>query len=158
MSLAADTRQAVRDHPFVFEGLRAGIVNYSAAARFLDVGETEAVAAALRRYEAQLPELDGSDRDIRVTMRSGVGPASDRDEEPLLVVGETELAADGGDATAVIATGEVNPELLRTALGRCAAEEIPVEAAAVGGDALVLVVGRRDAPDVLRLLEGDDAT
>lgn len=156
MSLASDTRQAVRDHPFIYEGLRAGIVNYSAAARFLDVGETAAVAAALQRYEDRLPERDGSDRDVRVTIQSGVGPASDGDEEPLLVVGETGLVAGGGDATAVVATGEVDAALLRTALGRCAAEEIQLEAAAVGANALVLVVGRRDGPDVLRLLERDD--
>ncbi|MCU4717623.1 DUF7523 family protein [Halapricum hydrolyticum] len=152
MSLAADTRQAVRDHPFVYEGLRAGIVNYSAAARFLDVGETEAVAAALRRYAEELPEREDAACELRVTMYSGVGPVEDG-EDPLLVVGETALAADGGDATAVVATGDAGPDLLRTVLGQCAASEIPVEAAAVSADALVLVVGRRDGPDVVRLLE-----
>lgn len=157
MSLAADTRQAVRDHPFVYEGLRAGVVNYSAAARFLDVGETEAVAAALRRYAEQLPEREssereGSARELCVAMHSGVGPVADG-EDPLLVVGETAFAADGGDATAVVATGDVGPDLLRAVLGQCAASEIPVEAAAISADALVVVVGRRDGPDVVRLLE-----
>jgi len=151
MSLAADTRDAVRAHPFVYEGLRAGILNYSAAARFLDVGETEAVAAALRRYAEELPEYGTDERELRVTMHSGVGPAED--DEPLLEVGETALAADGGDATAVVATGDVSPDLLGTVLGRCVAAEISVEAAAVGSETLVVVVGRRDGPDAVRLIE-----
>ena len=49
MTVAAETREAVRDHPFLETALRAGVVNYTAAARFLDVGEEEAVAAALRQ-------------------------------------------------------------------------------------------------------------
>ncbi|QSG15757.1 DUF7523 family protein [Halapricum desulfuricans] len=156
MSLAADTREAVRAHPFVYEGLRAGVLNYSAAARFLDVGETDAVAAALRRYAEELPERDAAERELRVTMHSGVGPAEDSDE-PLLEVGETALAADGGDATAVVATGDVSPDLLGTVLGRFAAAEIAVEAAAVGSDTLVVVVGRRDGPDAVRLIEQSEA-
>ena len=56
MTVAAETRKAVREHPFVYDGLRAGIVNYTAAARFLDVGDTEAVGAALRRYAEDLSE------------------------------------------------------------------------------------------------------
>jgi len=152
MSLAADTREAVRAHPFVYEGLRAGVLNYSAAARFLDVGETEAVAAALRRYAEELPERDSDERELRVTMHSGVGPVADG-QDPLLEVGETSLAADGGDATAVVATGDVSPDLLGTVLGRFAAAEIAVEAAAVGSDTLVVVVGRRDGPDAVRLIE-----
>lgn len=154
MSLAADTRKAVRAHPFIYEGLRAGVVNYSAAARFLDVGETDAVVAALRRYAEELPDLDERERDLRVTMHSGVGPS---DEDPLLVVGDTALAADGGDWTAVVATGDVDPDLLWTALGRCSAADVSVEAAAVGAEALVVVVGRRDGPDVVRLIERSTA-
>lgn len=156
MSLAADTREAVRAHPFVYEGLRAGILNHSAAARFLDVGETEAVAAALRRYAEELPEYGTDERELRVTMHSGVGPVADG-EDPLLVVGETALAVDGGDATAVVATGDVSPDLLGTVLGRCAAAEISVEAAAVGSETLVVVVGRRDGPDAVRLIEQSGA-
>ncbi|MFT4958602.1 MAG: hypothetical protein ACI9EZ_001934, partial [Halobacteriales archaeon] len=51
MSLAERTREAARARPFLVEGLRAKVVNYTAAARFLDVdGEVDAVATALRRY------------------------------------------------------------------------------------------------------------
>jgi len=152
MSLAADTREAVRAHPFVYEGLRAGILNYTAVARFLDVGETDAVTAALRRYAEELSDYERPDRELRVTMHSGVGPADDG-EDPLLVVGETALAADGGDATAIVATGDVDPDLLATVLGRCRTTDVAVEAAAVGSSALAVVVGRRDGPDVVRLLE-----
>ncbi|MUV89483.1 hypothetical protein GJ629_05895 [Halapricum sp. CBA1109] len=151
MSLAAETRRAVRNDPFLYEGLRAGVLNYSAAARYLDVGDTEAVVAALRRYAEELPDHEATDADVRVTMESGVGPA---DGDPLLVVGDTELASGGGDWTAVVATGEVSPRLLRDALGRLDAEDIAVEAAAVAAASLVVVVGRRDGADAVRAVEG----
>jgi len=154
MSLAADTREAVRAHPFVYEGLRAGILNYSAAARFLDVGDTDTVVAALRRYAEELPDPEDIDRDLRVTMHSGVGRTDDH-SEALLVVGDTPLAADGGDATAVVAAGDVDPDLLGTVLGQCSAGDVTVEAAGVGSDTLVLIVGRRDGPDAVRLLESN---
>jgi len=154
MSLAAETREAVRSHPFVYEGLRAGIVNYSAAARYLDVGDTDTVVAALRRYADELPEPTDIDRDLRVTMHSGVGPAETTDEA-LLVVGDTALAAESGDSTAVVATGDVDPDLLGTVLGQCSAGDVAVEAAAVGEDTIVLVVGRRDGPNAVRLIESN---
>lgn len=153
MSLASETRRAVRDHPFLYEALRAGVVNYSAAARYLDVGDEDPVVAALRRYAEELPGLEDDTRDVRVTMHSGVGPAED-DAEPLFLVGDTALAADGGDATAVMATGEVDTTFLRRVLGRLSADGIDVEAAGVGGESLLVVVGRRDGPDAVRALEG----
>lgn len=74
MSLAAETRQRIREHPFLRVALRAGVVNYSAAADFLDVdGEREAVATALRRYAGELPPFETEARDVRVRMRSEVG-------------------------------------------------------------------------------------
>lgn len=152
MTLAAETRRAVREHPFLYEGLRAGVVNYSAAARFLDVGETDAVVAALRRYAEELPDRESHSGDVRVTMQSGVGPTEDP-SEALLVVGDTALAASSGDLTAAVATGDADVSLLRRALGRFAAEDIAVEAAGVGEKSLVVVVGRRDGPDAIRTLE-----
>lgn len=154
MSLAAETREAVRAHPFVYEGLRAGVLNYSAAARYLDVGDTDTVVAALRRYAEELPEPEDLDRDLRVTMHSGVGPVEDG-SAALLAVGDTRLAADGGDATAVVAAGDVDSDLLGAVLGQCSAADIDIEAAGVGADALVLVVGRRDGPDAVRLIESN---
>ena len=49
MTVAERTRAAVRAEPFVYEALRAGVLNYTAAARYLDVGDESAVSAALRR-------------------------------------------------------------------------------------------------------------
>ena len=59
MSLASETRDAVRARPFLYDALRAGVVNYTAAARELDVdGEVDAVATALRRFAEELAEYD----------------------------------------------------------------------------------------------------
>jgi len=45
MSVAERTRAAVREEPFLHDALRAGVVNYRAAARYLDVGDEDAVRA-----------------------------------------------------------------------------------------------------------------
>ena len=150
MSLAAETRRAVRERPFLYDALRAGVVNYSAAARYLGLGEEDAAVAALRRYAEELPDVAADAYDVRVTMHSGVGPTADGD--PLLTVGETGFA-DGGDSTAVLATGAVDAELLRRVLGRFAAEEVAVEAAGVAGESLLVVVDRRDGADAVRIVE-----
>ncbi|OYR76268.1 hypothetical protein DJ71_18170, partial [Halorubrum sp. E3] len=78
MSLAAETREAVRAHPFVRDALRAGLVNHSAAATWLaeraDLdGDPDAIAAALRRFREDLPAYETESRTASVTMRSGVG-------------------------------------------------------------------------------------
>ncbi|EMA45807.1 DUF7523 family protein [Halococcus saccharolyticus] len=160
MSLAADTRTAVRQVPFVHHALRAGIVNYTAAARFLDVGETDAVTAALRRYAEDLPEYETAPREARVTMRSGLGVESEDEarsgaadeQDVLLAVGGAELV-DGGSLTGVLATGAVDARALATVLDRLAVEEIGVAAAGVAGDTLLVTVERRDGPDAVRLVE-----
>lgn len=151
MSIAKRTRSAVRDHPFLFEALRADVVNFTAVARFLEVGETEAVAAALRRFSEQLDDYDPPSGDARVTMESGLGDADPSDA--LLVVGDTALAPGTGSFTGVLATGNVSPEGLGHVLGRCETANIHVEAAGVAGNSLLVVVERRGGPDVVRLLE-----
>jgi len=156
MTLAAETREAVRRRPFLHDALRAGVVNYSAAARYLDVdGETDAVVAALRRYAADLPEYERPGADPPVSMHSGLGAvdAPTDTNEAVLVVGDTALAPDAGSLTAIVATGEVGARDLRVALGRLETAGVVVEAAAVGDDSLVVVVGRRDGPDALRAVE-----
>ncbi|MFB6151520.1 MAG: hypothetical protein ABEJ40_06925 [Haloarculaceae archaeon] len=168
MTLAADTREAVRRHPFLYDALRAGVVNYTAAARFLDVGDggrgdgtsdrpggsrEDAVVAALRRYGADLPDYDPPAPGSAVSMRSGLGVPDDESTDPLLVVGDLELAPDAGSLTALVATGSPGADSLRRALGRLATADIRVEAAAVGGDSLVVVVERRDGPAALRAVE-----
>lgn len=153
MSLAAETRRAARYHPFLVSALQAGVVNYSEAARFLDVeGDEEAVATALRRYAGDLPDYATDSRDVRITMESGVGPA-EPGEEALLSVGGSALAADDGDRTAILATGEVDSTALRAVLGALAVEDVAVHAAGVGGDTLTVVVGRREGSTALRTVE-----
>jgi len=152
MTVAADAREAVRDHPFLETALRAGVVNYTAAARFLDVGDEEAVAAALRRYAEELDDYEPPDRRASVSMRSGVGPADDYDEG-LLSVGDAAFAAGGGEFTAVIAEGAVDASALLDALGRLRTAGVAVEAAAAVDGTLAVVVDRRDGPDAVRALE-----
>ena len=152
MSLAADTRRAVRREPFVFEALRTGVLNYTAAARYLDVGETEPVAVALRRYAEDLPKRETSARETRVTMQSGLEDA-DSQRDALLVVGERALVPGDGSLTGVFATGDVDARALAHVLARLATGDVTVRAAGVAGDALVVVTGRRDGPDAVRIVE-----
>ncbi|PSP73936.1 hypothetical protein BRC86_07550 [Halobacteriales archaeon QS_3_64_16] len=165
MTLAAETRAAIRRHPFLQEALRAGVVNYAAAARLLDVeGEHGAVVAALGRYAEALPDYEESAREARVTMRSGLDertadPESDEaqgkgtTDTPLLRVGEHALVPGAGTRTAILVTGAVDGRVLSRALGRLAVEDITPVAAGFAGRALVVVVSRRDGPTALRLVE-----
>jgi hypothetical protein len=151
VTLAADTRKAVRRNPFLFDALRAGVVNYSAAARFLDVpGETETIVAALRRYATDLADDAPPERGATVSMQSDLGDGEPADA--LLVVGDAALVPDAGSLTALIASVEAARALERT-LGRLRTADLTVEAAAVGGGSLVVVVGRRDGPHALRAVE-----
>ena len=152
MTLAADTREAVRRNPFLYDALRAGVVNYSAAARFLDVdGETDAMVAALRRFAEDLPDYERPGSGPPVNMQSGVGAGDPADA--LLVVGDLALVPDAGSLTTITVGGTGDAVALRQVLGRLKTAEVHVEAAAVGGDSLVVVVGRRDGPDALRAVE-----
>lgn len=157
-NLAAEARAAAREHPFLVAALRAGVTNYAAAARFLDVdGDPDAVATALRRYAEDLPAYATESHDARVTMQSGLAEAADEGEDgggsPLLSVNGGGYAVDGGSLTGVLATGGVDAAALRSVLGRLAAAGVTPEAAGVAGDALVVVVGRRDGPDAVRAVE-----
>lgn len=158
MTLAADTRAAVRRRPFLYEALRAGLLNYAAAARLLDVdGERSAVVAALRRYGEALPEYDEHTRRARVTMQSGLGERSsheDIDDTLLLRVGGHAFVPDAGTLTGVLATGDVDGTALSHVLGRLATEGIDPVAAGVAGEALVVVVSRQEGPTAVRALEG----
>ncbi|WP_435332870.1 DUF7523 family protein [Haloarchaeobius sp. TZWWS8] len=156
MTLAETTRAAADDHPFLVEALRAGVVNYSAAARFLEVdGEAEAVATALRRYAESLPAYEPTARDVRVTMESGLGRVSPDDaEEPLLRVGDATFgSASGGGETAILATGSVDASLCRRALGRLETADVSVVAMGFTEDVLVVLVSRLDAANAVRAVE-----
>ncbi|QLH77976.1 hypothetical protein HZS55_12000 [Halosimplex rubrum] len=152
MTLAADTREAVRRHPFLYDALRARVVNYTAVARFLDVeGETDAVVAALRRFAEDLPDYERPGDSPPVSMRSGLGEGDPADA--VLAVGDLALVPDGGSLTAITAGGEADAAGLRQVLGRLETAEVSVEAAAAGGGSLVVVVGRRDGADAVRAVE-----
>jgi hypothetical protein len=152
MTLAADTRDAVRDHPFLRDALRAGICNYSAAARFLALdGDTDAVVAALRRYAEDLPDYDTDSPSVRVSMQSGLGPTDT--DSPLLSVGDTGFGESGDGHTAVLASGDVDATALQSVLARLDIEDVPVVATGFGGDAIVVVVERLDGANAVRAVE-----
>ncbi|WP_254829425.1 DUF7523 family protein [Haloglomus salinum] len=158
MTLAADTREAVRERPFLHAALQAGVVNYTAAARFLDLGDTdedhEAVAAALRRYADELGEYEPTTAgtSARVEMRSGIGPTDDR-ADAVLSVGGVILAPTGGDDTGIVATGDLDPTGLAEVLDRLRLADIDVNAAGATDESAVVVVPRRDGPTALRVVE-----
>ena len=168
MSLAAETRAAVRARPWLLDALRAGVVNYAAAAASLDVeGDRDAIATALRRFEDDLPDADDDARDVTVRMRSGVGlvgPDVDAAEgetggdaagsdDPLLSVDGERIRRGGGRLTAIVADGDVDARALSAAVDRLAAENVVVDAAGVAGDRLVVVVPRADGANALRFVE-----
>lgn len=168
MSLAADTREAVRARPFLHDALRAGLVNYSAAAAWLvdeaDLdGDPEAVATALRRFRDDLPPYATTEQSVSVSMRSGVGvveggDAADGDapddagDDALLRVGDAAVVPEGR-STAIVAAGAVDTAALATVLRRLALADVTVAAAGVAGDSLVVVVGRRDGATAVRVVE-----
>ncbi|SDK00568.1 hypothetical protein SAMN05216226_11437 [Halovenus aranensis] len=151
MSTAERAREAVREHPFLYEALRSGVVNYTAAAEFLDVGDSDAVAAALRRYADELDGPSPACGSARVRMTSGLERVSER--RGVLVVGDTGFVPGDGSLTAILATGDVGPAAAQRVLGRCGVAGVDVTAAAVTDEMLAVVVGRRDGPDALRLVE-----
>ncbi|ELY53853.1 MULTISPECIES: DUF7523 family protein [Natronococcus] len=157
MSLASETRRAVDGNPFLVTALRAGVVNYTAAARYLDVdGETDAVATAIRRYAEELPPYETDARDVRVRMERGITPApidGAKHETALLAVGGTSFRSDGGELTAIAATGDVDATALGAALGRLESDGIEPIAAGVGEGTMMLVVDDRDGVDALRTVE-----
>ncbi|MFC7080369.1 DUF7523 family protein [Halorussus caseinilyticus] len=163
MSLAEQTREAARRRPFLVAALRAGVVNYTAAARFLSEeveGDTESIATALRRFAESLPDRETDARDARVSMRSGLGEVADadgaedaNDADPLLAVGGTALAPGAGSLTGVLASGDVDALTLAHALARLHAAGVEVRAAGVADGALLVAVERRDGPDAVRVVE-----
>lgn len=151
MSLAEETRAAVRDRPFLLDGLRAGVLNYSAAARAIGVAEdTDAVATALRRYADRLPPLELDARDARVTMQGGLSADAD---DPLLSVGDVAVGEGDGDLTAVLAVGGVDAGLLAHVIGVLGANGVGVVAAGAADGTLVVVVERRHGAAAVRHVE-----
>ncbi|ELZ01266.1 DUF7523 family protein [Natrialba asiatica] len=156
MSLAAETRRAVEVHPFLVTALRAGVLNYTAAARFLDVeGDVDAIATALRRYAEELPAYDPDSCEVTVRMESGIGIVDGDDPaSELVTVGGTPFGSTGGDLTAIYGTGAVDAMALATTLERLELAEIDTVAAAVGDETLIVIVDRLDGANAVRTVEG----
>jgi len=155
MSLAERTREAVRSEPFLSDALRAGVVNYSAAAEWLDVeGGTDAIATALRRYAEELPPIDHAEHDVRVRMQSNVSlvEGETMTDAPVLTIDGRHLVQ-GGPLSALVAYGSVDARALAHVLDRLRLAGIEVEAAAVGGDRLVVAVADREGGAALPLVE-----
>ena len=149
-TLAAATREAVDANPFVRTALRAGILNYSAAARFLDVdGGEEAIATALRRYAEELPPIQSRDGRVRVTMHSGVG----RGDGSLLAIGGDSFVEGAGAATAIQAVGDVDAGLLGTIANRLASVSVDVLGMGLVDETLLVIVDRADGTTALTIVE-----
>ena len=146
MSVAARTRRAVRADPALHDALRAGVVNYSAAARSLDVeGDEESIATALRRFAEELEPTESDDGRVSVRLHRGVALDSDG-------FGGVDLEADGA-ATAIEVSGDVDPRALETVLGRLRTAEIECLRAGVAGESLVVAVEERAGAEALRVVE-----
>jgi hypothetical protein len=157
MSLASEAREAVRERPFLYDALRAGVVNYRAAADHLDLdGDPEAVATALRRFAAELDPATTRTVDVPVRMQSGVGLADDdtavSPEDVVVSVGE-ERVVRGGEMTAIRASGGVDPAACGHVLRRLKTASVVVDAAGVVSGDLVVVVPRRQGATALRVVE-----
>lgn len=154
-SLAERTRAAVREQPYLLATLRAGICNYAAAARYLDVeGEETAVATALRRFADELSPPETVEVDPRITMESGWGEVSvDGTESPRLTVGETAYAPDSGELTAILLEGEFPVEILAHVIQRLVARDISPVGAGRAQQTAVVLVERRRGPTALRIVE-----
>jgi hypothetical protein len=155
MSLAAAAREAVRAEPFLHRALRAGVVNYRAAADYLDLdGDPDAVATALRRYADELDPLTTDAVDAPVRMQRGVGLADSGtdDEDVVVAIGDQRLVRNG-DMTAVRVAGDVDARALGHTLARLGAASVLVDAAGVAGGELVVVVPNRQGATALRVVE-----
>ena len=157
-SLAARTREAVRRHPFLVDALRAGVVNYTAAARFLDSeldgADVDPVVSALRRFADELPAYTSDERPVRLSMESGLTETTDPgDADALFALSGTGFVADGGPLTGVLATGKVDGAALASVLERLRLVGSTPVAAGVAGESLLVVVSRRAGADALRAVE-----
>lgn len=154
MSTAEEARAGARSHPFLLEALRAGVLNYSAAARFLGLDDESAGAVALRRLADELPPFERAAVADRIRVERGMG----RVEDPgtaMLTVGETHIGRQAGDLTAVIAEGPFNARPAATSVGRLAAAGVHPVAAGWVEDRLIVVVKRAAVARAIRCLEGD---
>lgn len=157
MNTAEITREAATRHPFLVEALRAGIVNYTAAARFLDVGEVDVVAAALRRFAAELPATEPAERELRIRMLTGVEKVP-RADGAILSVDERGFGVGRGEHSAIQIEGPIDSTFVAGVWGQLAVAGVEVVAAAHDHDRLVIVVSKNDGPRVIQLIEEANAS
>lgn len=144
MNTAERTRAALRRYPFLTLALRAGTLNYQATARFLDIGEPDAVAAALRRHEGSVAELSTTAVRVQVRLERRI----DTDEH---------LAWEGmgGDApySALRVQGDPPPGLLGLVVWALVLADIDIAGLHYDGSEAVVLVPDRAGPDGVRLIE-----
>ncbi|MFL2520896.1 MAG: hypothetical protein ACJ0QU_00715 [Halobacteriales archaeon] len=132
MSLAAITRRAVRKTPYLYDALRAGIVNYSAAARMLNLeGQDAAISVSLQRLSKELPPLEMASIDANITISSD----------------ETKQRAK------IVIEGPVDAKALSHLILVCHMNEIRIIEASVVMGEIDIVVEWKDGPNSLRLIE-----
>lgn len=148
MSLASRTRDTVKKYPCIHEALRTGVINYSAAARFLPVsGDTEAIASALRRYAEELPDPTPKPRDISITMHTSYP------DQLTGLPAEIPEPSDEGPVTWLCVSGDITPVLVGSVLLGCKIHEIPVLAVTATDGTAVLSVPRSAGAAALRCME-----
>ena len=132
MSLAAITRREVRKTPYLYDAIRAGIVNYSAAARMLDLeGQDAGVSASLQRLSKELRPLEMVRIDANITISSD----------------ETKQQAK------VAVEGPVDAKILSHLILVCHMNGICIIEASILMGEIEIVVEWKDGPNSLRLIE-----
>ncbi len=144
MSLASRTRETVKKYPCIHEALRAGVINYSAAARYLPIsGDTEAIASALRRYGEQLDNQTDQYFDLSITMHTSY-PLQLTDLPPTI---------EKDSVTWLCVSGDITPIVVGSLLLGCKSHEIPVHAVSANERTAVICVPRTSGATALRCIE-----
>lgn len=167
MSLAAETRAAARAHPWLVTALRADIINYRAAASFLDLeGDIDSVARALRRFGDSLNNFTTvGESDIPIRMHHGVDIVSDTHDmvqnqgeasvDILLRLNNEFIITADGQLSAIIV--DTVPDMtisgFTTAIERIQMEDINIKAAGTLQDMFIVIVPRRKGASALRSVE-----
>lgn len=148
MSLASRTRETIQNFPCIHEALRVGVINYSAAARFLPVaGDTEAIASALRRYENHLSGPANQSRDISISMHSSYP------SEQAGLTEETPYDTDTETVTWLCVSGDISPTVVGSLLLGCKSHDIRVNAVSANEGHAVICVPRSSGTSALRCIE-----
>lgn len=148
MSLASRTRDTVKKYPCIHQALRAGVINYSAAARYLPVsGDTEAIASALRRYAEELPDPTPKPIDVSITMHTSYP------DQLSGLPAETPDTNEEGSITWLCVSGDITPVLVGSVLLGCKSHEIPVQTVSANDGTALISVPQSAGAAALRCIE-----